>query len=538
MRHLFLLALVGCGTSTNATYHRDVRPLMEANCVTCHSGDATVAPYDFSSYESVASYAPLIVAAVEEKIMPPWGYDPGCNDIVGLEHLSDDEIALFTAWAERGYPEGRESDYVAPEVTPYPTPDRDPDVIAAMDGYLPDRGLSDDYRCVQMGAPTTEDLFVSATRVRPGNLAVAHHAILYAMPPSQRDLVDRLEAEDPEEGYECFGGPGAESGEQSEAMMITGWAPGGEGFRPLPDGVALRIPAGSQLVLQMHYNTLGATGVDADDVDSTAVDLWTYPAGVLPDELVTAWPIVKLDLDIAAYDSESVQIQRQRMPLDGRILASSPHMHVRGVSQETTLIREDGEEICLANIPQYNFQWQRGYAFSEPIEVGWADEFRIRCTYDNSSQNQPGGETPVDITWGEGTFDEMCLNFVSVATPFYGDGSGEVCDGFEQCMATCDAGDLFCRTSCMSSASDSCFSCGVASLFSECAQTGCESEYSGFYDCMFGEAPTTRERFLHAMYECRAATNAYWACAEQRVDAGDCAADYVDCPELSGLATR
>ena len=60
---------------------------------------------------------------------------------------------------------------------------------------------------------------------------------------------------------------------------------------------------------------------------------------------------------------------------------------------------------------------KRSYRFKEPVQTNAGDEIRITCTWDNSAGNQPivDGQPlePRNITWGDSTFDEMCLGGVT-----------------------------------------------------------------------------------------------------------------------------
>ena len=111
------------------------------------------------------------------------------------------------------------------------------------------------------------------------NLQAAHHAILYAIPETRTSHINELDAQDDKEGYVCFGDPG-----DQEAEHIAGWAPGG-GVQVLPEGAVKRVPAGSQLVLQMHYFT-ASLAADESHTDHTEVQVWTAPPDMEIDSVV------------------------------------------------------------------------------------------------------------------------------------------------------------------------------------------------------------------------------------------------------------
>ena len=104
----------------------------------------------------------------------------------------------------------------------------------------------------------------------------------------------------------------------------------------------------------------------------------------------------------------------------------------------------------------------------------------MTCVYDNSAENQPvvDGEKqdPKDVQWGDGSFDEMCLNYLLVENPYYGEGESGVCAGFQTCLSQCEAGDGFCALACFGAAGESCMYCGIDGLFGDCLINQCQTE--------------------------------------------------------------
>jgi hypothetical protein len=518
---LSLAILTACGGNSEGadetkvsaiTYQRDIRPLMDAHCVRCHT-DGGIAPFVFESWADVAPLTGLIVASVDNRSMPPWGQDPDCREAVGSKWLGDTDLQAFLDWRAGDYAEGDEADYV-PGLPPvadvhFGDPDR---VYAPAEGYVADIALTDDYRCQPVDEALDTDLFLRMVRVSPGNLDIAHHAILYAIPESGRAEMEALDAADPAPGYTCFGDSGLD-----DAQTLGGWVPGSsDSF--FADGTAIRVPAGATLVLQMHYNTAGLES--APEPDLSAIELWTYPEGEFPEYLINLYPVVVTSLDIRAGDAASVQTSTQRVPADALIVGSAPHMHLLGQTLVAKIIRPDGSEECLSKIDNWDFQWQRSYGFDESdwVPISIDDQIQITCTYDNSADNQPvvNGErqSPRDVTWGDGSFDEMCLNYLALLAPYYGDGGGGTCDGFDVCNADCAEGDAFCSMSCMNAAGESCFYCGIDGLFGDCTVAACGATIFPLYQCLLGCAEGD-EQFIGCMYdECRTEFEPYYACAQ------------------------
>src|SRR5260370_9798450 len=81
----------------------------------------------------------------------------------------------------------------------------------------------------------------------------------------------KLDGQDGNQGYNCFGGPGIPVDTTNilaalDALGgVAGWAPG---TRPhfLHDGVGLMIPGKSRIVMQVHYHPFGITGPDQSQI--------------------------------------------------------------------------------------------------------------------------------------------------------------------------------------------------------------------------------------------------------------------------------
>ena len=75
-------------------------------------------------------------------------------------------------------------------------------------------------------------------------------------------------------------------------------------------------------------------------------------------------------------------------------------------------MRMEAPRVCF--IRQIGTSTGRGrYYFKNPITFRAGDTLWMGCTWDNSASNQPiidgVAKEPVDVAWGEGTSDEMCL---------------------------------------------------------------------------------------------------------------------------------
>jgi hypothetical protein len=175
------------------------------------------------------------------------------------------------------------------------------------------------------------------------------------------------------------------------------------GATRLPDGHGIRVPAGSLIVAQLHYN-VAASGPAADQ---SAIHLQVETerqkgASVQPWTEVS-W-VLGAGMDIPANtDDVTHEMTYEITAGDGTFTmhGAGLHMHTLGRAARLAIEHADGSESCLLDIPNYDFNWQRGYQLQAPVTVTRGDVVRLTCSWDNP--------TDQDVSWGDGTGDEMCL---------------------------------------------------------------------------------------------------------------------------------
>jgi len=417
----FLPLWAACAES-GPEYHRDVRPIIEGRCVSCHA-DGAIAPFALQSYAEVQSVGPAVAHAVSARLMPPWSAGDSAQ-FRGDVSLSEAQIQTITEWVELGMPEGNPND-VGPALpvadVPFPGTDLQ---LELPEPYVP-QGRPDDYRCFAIPWPETEEVFVTALNIIPGNIEIVHHAAVFLLPPANAAKPFVWDAEDEAPGYECFGGPSG-GRDAIPVSQLGAWLPGQAG-NVYPDNIGIRVQPGSTLVLQMHYNVL-SFDTEADqskvlfhlerEVDNEA---WYAPF------LNSSWVIGQMP--IPAGEAEVVHEHQEDprdffnvvagfdLPLERgfNIHAVMFHMHQLGVRGRVMQMKR-GRPTPILDIERWDFNWQRQYALQEPMAIDPGDEIRLECVYDNSTANRARSGPPVDANWGEGTADEMCVaNFLITA---------------------------------------------------------------------------------------------------------------------------
>jgi len=316
-------------------------------------------------------------------------------------------------------------------------------------------GATDEYRCFVVEPELKTDVSITGTEFVPGNPAIVHHGILYAALPEQVAAARALDAEDEGPGYECFGGSRLPSRGDAlsgldQSDWVTAWAPGGKPTQS-PAGYGTPLPAGSALVIQMHYNLASTSGSDSTQVRLRVTDraglrplsTMLLPAPVeLPcapresgplcdrtyalDDVVSRFgagsgaTIAGLQMlcggDPDAPRSGDVQVCDRRVPADMRIFAVAGHMHLLGREITVTLNPGTNQQQVLLDIENWDFDQQAAVPLPEPVKARAGDVLRVRCRHDPGLRSQlPAlqNSPPRYVLWGEGTSDEMCLGIIS-----------------------------------------------------------------------------------------------------------------------------
>jgi hypothetical protein len=439
-------------------YYQHVKPILEANCVSCHVQDG-IAPFALNDLKTVQSYHRQIYLDTRAQRMPPF---PPNGDSPKFKHemrLTKDEIAILANWSWSGAPAGDSKKAVSAESRVSKVSLRTDLKLSMPKLFVPNNNLSDEYRCFRINPELTGERFITGYDILPGNPGVVHHVLMFELEAGLIAEAQKLEREegDNRDGYTCFGGSRVANGLQP----IGAWAPGSPAVK-FPEGTGTRLRAGSQLLLQVHYNL--ANGAKPDQ---SAVKLELAPIGTRLKPILNFAPTAPVELPCAgtyptdpkdachreaAYErvlalnnsngnrnrrggsvlrtcvrsldqyingSDATQIQttcEYPVPASLTLHGLAGHMHYLGKSIKLEINPTKPSAKTLLEIPNWDFHWQGFYWFEKAIQVQPGDTLRITCIFDNSQTNQPylGGEQrkPKYIVWGEGTEEEMCLGYI------------------------------------------------------------------------------------------------------------------------------
>jgi hypothetical protein len=387
-------AVLAAQTPATPTFTEHIAPIVFGACAHCHRpGEA--APFPLLSYADVKKRGNNLLAVVEDRLMPPWHPEPGYGTFRGEARLPDGDIATLRAWVAAGMPEGPRDRLPALPTFADGWQLGKPDLVLQTQGaFEVPAGGRDIYRnfAIPLGLP--DDVWVTAVEVRPGARAVLHHVLVF---------LDEDQAARPLEGKD--GRPGFHGMRLQRAPMLAGWAVGGQPEH-LPDGLAVRIPKGSDLVLQSHLHPSGKR-----EREQTTIGLYlakTPPAHTLVQIQLPPFFGFTAGLDIPAGETDYRLADSFELPCDVLAVTVGGHAHRLCRSMQMQAVRPDGSEVPLLRIPQWDFDWQNRYTFAAAVPLPKGATVRAELHYDNSTANDDNPNSPPKrVRWGRETTDEM-----------------------------------------------------------------------------------------------------------------------------------
>jgi len=423
---------------TRAVYfNKDVAPIFNRSCVKCHRpGEAS--PMSLLTYQMARPWAKSIREKVLTRQMPPWHADPRYGEFANDCRLTQSEINTIVAWADGGAKEGDPKDLPsAPEFVEGWNIGR-PDLVLTMpQEYSLDATGPDEYQNFEIPTGFTEDRYVQAAEARPGNRKIVHHIVAFIQPPPQPGQIQlgpaalakllplagkemiyyrdgflmRVKADAPVYNDGCAlpnGGGGAwrdTSRCDPFPMMLSSFAPG-KCSDVWPPGMAKKIPAGSKLVLQIHYSKVAGT------VERDRSSLGLIFAKEPPDKLITTQAIYNSYLRIPPGAEHHRVTACWTAQDDIHIYSLMPHMHFRGKAMEIMADYPEGRSEVLLNVPSYSFSWQTNYILKRPLAAPKGAVFVVTGEFDNSAKNKYNPDSEQAVRWGEPTYDEMLVGFI------------------------------------------------------------------------------------------------------------------------------
>lgn len=416
---------------SGVTFSKDVAPIFFASCAECHHPGG-LAPFSLLSYKEARPWARSIKEKVLNRQMPPWGADTRYGKFDNDHSLSQSQIDMIAAWVDEDAKEGNPKD-----LPPAPKVVGDwkigkPDIILTMpQEYTLSATGSDEYIDIEIPTNFTEDRWVQAVEIHPGNNRIVHHVIAFVQTPDMAASVKR--ARTPEamaktiyyedgtlvrvrqdapvynDGCNAPNG-GIARGSGLEVGLPLGFFTPGKDPDVFPQGIAKSIPAGSKIILQMHYSrTTGKV-----EKDRTSVGFLYAKAP--PERAMMSMGAMNNYFKIPPGADSHEVTACFTFGRDAEIYTMLPHMHVRGKDMKYEAIYPDGRRETLLSVPRYDFNWQTMYRLEKPVPMPKGTKLLVTAHFDNSERNKYNPDPTKFVRFGDPTYDEMMIGYFDYVT--------------------------------------------------------------------------------------------------------------------------
>jgi hypothetical protein len=365
------------------TFDREVSPILQHRCQECHRA-GEMAPMPLVTYKDARPWAKAIREAVRTRKMPPWFADPCCGKFSNDRSLSEAEISTITQWVDNGSPEGDPRD--APRARDWPVGWNipQPDEVFEIPPFDVPAKRAVEYQYFAVPTGFKEDKWIQAVEVRPGARKAVHHVVVYIREP----------------GSTWTGGP-------TKADILQVYAPG-TAPEIWPQGMAKLVPAGSDLVFEIHYTPDGKP-----EQDRTKAGI--IFAKSAPEKRVLTLQMDSLNFAIPPGDPDYKVTVWGTLPNDALLLGLFPHMHLRGKAFEFMRILQDGTPDIMLRVSKYNFYWQLEYHLAKPLLLKKGTRLVWTAWFDNSANNPLNPDPRKEVHYGHQSWDEMMVGFFDVA---------------------------------------------------------------------------------------------------------------------------
>ena len=372
----------------SVSYNDDIVPILERNCVSCHH-DGAIAPWSMSSHAMVMGWSPMMKEVVMTKRMPPGQIDPHVGmPIKDVAGLTIEEKQKLIQWIDQGSPRGEGPDLLT--ALEFDDPEfslGEPDIVLDVTPQaIPATGVID-YRYVPVELNLDKDVWVSGIEFLPGDRQVLHHVITYLQSPADK-------TEDDGRNNDGTG------------LGIGGFAPGRQPDA-FQDNSGRLIPAGSNLLLQMHYTTSGR-----ETVDATRIGIFLHDE---PPKYVMSGGVAGQRRFMIPPGAKEHRLRGEELiERDAYLYEMMPHMHFRGKYMSYAAQFPDGTSKTLLSVPKYDFNWQFKYELEEPLFLPAGTKLIAQGAMDNSDRN-PGNPDPTrPVFFGLQTMHEMFFGFTTI----------------------------------------------------------------------------------------------------------------------------
>ena len=370
----------------SVTFNNQVVRILQKNCQECHHANA-IGPMALMSYDDTAAWSAMIREVLQENRMPPWHADSRYGKFANDRSMSKADRETLLAWIDQDCPQGAGKDLPPAKEFVNGWNIGKPDLILTLPepfqvpAETPKGGIP--YQHIRVKTNFTEDRWVQSAEAKPDALPVVHHIVVFIVPPGLKFK--------PKEG---------------NAPVLCGTAPGDMPLM-LEPGMAKKIPAGSELIFQMHYTPMGKAMKDRSTVGMIFAK---EPPKQEVYSIANGNPIFLIPPGDDNFEVES----DFTFPYGGKVLSFMPHMHLRGKDFRYEAVTADGKREILLSVPKYQFGWQSVYRCQEPLKIVQGTKIHCVAHFDNSAKNPNNPDPNREVRWGDQTWEEMMIGWMDI----------------------------------------------------------------------------------------------------------------------------
>jgi hypothetical protein len=404
------------------TFTKDVAPILQEKCQGCHR-PGEMAPMPLRTYQEVRPWARSIRNKVSKHEMPPWFIDKriGIQTYKNDGSLSDAEVDTIVRWVDGGAREGAAADLPKPKTFAsgtgweIGTPDL---VVTQREPFKMYSAGSDWWSTFSVETNLTEDRWIKAVQLKPGNKKIVHHFCAGVVPPSAAgagaanpvSAADQYTEEEllaAEKDRQLAGESNVGNGAPSFGCYLPGRAAIFFG-----DDTGILVKAGSKVTFSMHYSASGEEGIDQSSVGFLFYSKDVTPRNQIMGAYFQKFPAFELDIPPNSRVEHDAYFP---LPKATRLLSFTPHMHMRGIALVLEAILPSGRVQTLAAVDNYNFGWQLEYIFDDATAplLPAGTMLHAITVHDNTSANPRNPDPSRWVGYGQASIEEMAGTFIS-----------------------------------------------------------------------------------------------------------------------------
>ncbi len=401
----------------SVTFSKDVAPIFQAKCQTCHQPNS-IAPMSLITFQEARPWARSIRERVMTRQMPPWHIDQsvGVQKFKNDMSLTDEQIDTIVRWADAGAPQGNPKDLPPP--VPLVTDNEwqgvkdgfgPPDLVIRSSEYtMPAQGQDVWYRPMS-DVPLTEPRWARMVEIRPTNLKgrrIVHHAIAYLVLNDDPEAVNTGTANGPV-------GPASRADLVNRRPQLMEWAIG-KGYDLFREGTGKLLLPGEKISWDQHLHAVGE-----EITAGSEIGIWLYPKGQAPKKrsyLIGFTGLRKRGfLDIppnSVSHTEGFTVLKENT----LITNFQPHFHLRGKAMQVEAILPDGSTQIISYVGRFNFNWMTNYIYDDDASPVFpkGTVIHVSAWYDNTKANRDNPDPDQWVGYGDRTVDEMAHAWMNV----------------------------------------------------------------------------------------------------------------------------